>query len=249
MGDNPAIIEPPRRASIFFGACSIAMAAVVFAGFSRTFFLKSWFPEAQILAAPEPIFYLHGTVFTAWIVLVIVQVFLVRSGNTLTHRKLGVAGGVLAVAVFSLGMTGALVAAGRPGGFIGVPDPPLTFLAVPVFDMLLFALFVGMAIVRRGNAQNHKRLMFLATVNLLQAAFIRMIPARVVEITGPMLSSWLPDLFIVALAIWDIRTQRRVHPVTLWAGALIIISQPLRLMIGETSAWLWFASWAVALVK
>jgi len=65
---------------------------------------------------------------------------------------------------------------------------------------------------------------------------------------GPLAFFGLTDLFIVALAIWDFRTRGRLHPVTLWGGLLIIVSQPLRLVVSGTAGWLAFARWATGLL-
>ena len=154
-------------------------------------------------------------------------------------------GAVLAVAMVVLGTIGALVAARRATGFVQVPVPPLQFLAIPIFDMILFAAFVWLAIAQRGNPQTHKRLMLLATVNLVTAAIARW-PG--VLALGPLAFFGLTDLFIVALAIWDFRTRGRLHPVTLWGGLLIIVSQPLRLVVSSTEGWLAFARWATGLL-
>jgi hypothetical protein len=106
---------------------------------------------------------------------------------------------------------------------------------------------VALAVVKRRDAQAHKRLMLLASVNLLAAAFARW---PVVHATGnPFLYFGLADLFIVGMAIRDLRTRGRLHPVVLWGGLAIIASQPLRLVISGTPAWLAFASWAAGLVK
>jgi hypothetical protein len=40
---------------------------------------------------------------------------------------------------------GAVIAAGRPGGFIGVSLPPLQFLAFPLGDLALFTVFIVLA--------------------------------------------------------------------------------------------------------
>ena len=50
------------------------------------------------------------------------------------------------------------------------------------------------------------------------------------------------DLFLVSLAIWDLKTRGKLHSVTLWAGLLLIVSQPLRLWLSGTQAWLQFMS-------
>jgi hypothetical protein len=146
----------------------------------------------------------------------------------------------------SLGTVGALIAARRPTGFIGVPVPPLQFLVVPLFDMALFATFVAWAITKRRDAQSHKRLMLLASVNLLAAGIARW-PFPMMA-AGPPMYFGLSDLFIVALVAWDLASRGRVHPVTLWGGLAIVVSQPLRLVLSGTDAWLAFARWAIGLL-
>ena len=137
------------------------------------------------------------------------------------------------------------MAAGRATGFVGIPVPPLSFLAVPLFDMALFGLFVGLAIVKRGEPQSHKRWMLIGTFNLIAAALARW---PLVMNYGPAAYFGLTDLFLVPLVIWDFRTRRKLHPVTLWGGLLLVCSQPLRLVVSGTAAWLAFARWAVGLV-
>ena len=47
---------------------------------------------------------------------------------------------------------------------------------------------------------------------------------------------------MAALALpWFLLTRRRVHPAYVWGGLLVIGSQPLRLALSGTAAWLAFA--------
>jgi hypothetical protein len=232
------------RERLFYAGIAIAMFAAVFLGFARSFFLRPWFPDVP--APTETIFYVHGAVFTAWLVLLVVQPALVAVRRTDLHRKLGWLGAGLAVAMVALGIVGALVAARRPTGFVGIPIPPLQFLIIPFFDMVLFATFVALAIARRRDMQSHKRWMLLASVNLLAAGIARWPFAMMAG--GPPVYFGLEDLFIVALVAWDFASRGRVHPVTLWGGLAIIVSQPLRLVLSGTAAWLAFAGWAVGLL-
>jgi hypothetical protein len=107
-----AVMVSPDRASAerrFFTGMALAILATVIVGFSRSFFLRPLFPE---LPSPsEMIFYVHGVVFTAWIVLLVVQASLVAGGRTELHRKIGPFSAVLAVAMVVLGTLGALIAA------------------------------------------------------------------------------------------------------------------------------------------
>lgn len=238
---SPGRVSAERR---FFTGIALAILATVIVGFARSFFLRPLFPEWP--SPSETIFYVHGVVFTAWIVLLVAQASLVAGGRTELHRKIGPFSAVLAVAMVVLGTLGALTAAGRPTGFVQVPVPPLQFLAIPIFDMILFATFVWLAIAQRRNPQTHKRWMLLATVNLVTAAIARW--PGVFDL-GPLTFFGLTDLFIIALAIWDFRSRGRLHPVTLWGGLLIIVSQPLRLVVSSTQEWLAFARWATGLVS
>jgi uncharacterized membrane protein YozB (DUF420 family) len=231
---------------IFFTAMAISMTVVVFIGFSRSFFLDAFFPE--VTGAPESVFFVHGVLFTAWMALLIVQTWLVGSRRVALHRKLGLWGVGLAAAMVGAGTAGSFVAAARPGGFLGVGMPPLEFLAIVVADMVLFGLFVGLAALWRRDGPRHKRLMLLATINLLEAAIVR-IPLPFIAAGGPLMHHWMADIFIVALVVWDITTLRRLHSVTLWGGLLTVVSQPLRFWIAGTAAWLTIAAWAVSLVR
>src|ERR1041385_4599640 len=89
---------PARRATLwrserlFFPGMAIFAIAIVFAGFARTYFLRSYFQPQ-----PLPLYLkVHGLLFTAWIGLFLVQTSLVAAGRTDIHRRLGWAGAALA---------------------------------------------------------------------------------------------------------------------------------------------------------
>ena len=240
---NVAAPAPATAERRFYTSVTIAMLAVVFVGFARSFFLRPLFPDHP--SPHEAVFYVHGTLFAAWVVLLVTQATLIASRRTAVHRVVGPWVASFAAVMVVVGLYAALVAAKRPTGFVGIPIPPLQFLIVPFADVVLFATFVALAIVERADPQSHKRLMLLATVNLLGAAVAR-IPG--VFEGGPIAFFGITDLFIVALAVWDFRTRGRLHPVTLWAGLAIIVSQPLRLVLMGTEGWQAFARWATSLI-
>jgi uncharacterized membrane protein YozB (DUF420 family) len=244
METSAQLINKQLAERRFYTGMALAMLVSVFVGFSRSFFLRSLFPGHP--SPSEPIFYFHGVVFTAWILLFVLQVSFIAKGKVHWHRKIGPYGGALVPVMVVLGIWGALVAGGRPEGFNNIPIPGLQFLAVPFFDMLLFPAFVCLALLKRHDFQSHKRLMLLATLNLITAAIARW---PVVETLGPLAFFGITDLFILALAVWDKRSDGRIHPVTLWGGLLIIISQPLRLFISSTGLWMTFAEWATGILR
>ena len=232
----------------FYTGMTLAIALGVFVGFSRTFFLRPFFPEAAEFAAPERFFYYHGAIFTAWVILLVTQAWLIRSRSIALHRKLGAGGLGLAIILIVVGIYGAVLAANRPGGFIGIPMEPAAFLIVPVLDMVLFGLFVGLAAYWRDRPQAHKRLMLLATISIAQAAFVRIWPPFLGEFAGPIMQMLLTFLLISAMVVWDLRTTKRLHAATLWAGIPLFVSQPLRIPLGETDAWLAIGHWMMQLV-
>jgi len=236
MAVQPRSITVRRRERLFYVGMAVAILITVLLGFSRSYFLKLHYSTPSL----SPLLHLHGLVFTSWILLFLTQTTLVAARRTDIHRRLGVLGGVLAALVLILGTITAIIRV--KAGSAPIPGvPPLSFLAVPLFDMVVFAILVGAAFHYRHRADVHKRLMTLATISLLSAPIARL-PFEFMK-AGPPAFFGLTDLFIVALLVYDLATRRRVHPATIWGGLIIVASQPLRLMISGTPAWLAFAGW------
>jgi hypothetical protein len=223
----------------FYGSISVVMGLTVLAGFSSTYYLRFLHggPTATLSGGPfTTLVHLHGALFTAWMLLFIVQTALISARRVALHRRLGIAGAVLAGAMIAAGTLVAIATAAR-GSAVGGIDP-LAFLVIPLFDMALFATFITTALVRRRDKESHKRLMLLAYVSIVVAAVARL-PG--VLTLGPPAFFGLTLLFVVAGAIYDFVSRGRVHSVYLWGGALIVISIPLRLAISTTPAWRAFA--------
>lgn len=218
---------------------AVLVPIVVLAGFARTYYLKGFFGAP---ALPGLLVHLHGLVMTSWVVLFVAQVWLVAARRTRTHQRLGVLGAILAALIVVVGVVTAMSAAAR-GSSPG--PPPLRFLVVPLGDMLVFAVLIGTALYYRRRIQIHKRLMLLAAVNLLTPAIAR-IPLQFIETGGPLAFFGLTDLCLLGFVVFDTVRHRRLHPVFLWGTLLIIASQPLRLMLAGTDAWLRFATWLVS---
>lgn len=215
------------------------MALAVFVGFSRTYYLSSYFGTHSTVSggAITPLVHLHAALFTAWVLLFIVQTALVAVHRVAIHRRLGIFGAVLASAMIVVGVAMALAAARRGSSPPGLT--PQAFLVIPLGDMALFALFVALALLQRLNKAAHKRLMLLAYVPLLVAGVAR-IPGVLPH--GPLVFYGLTFLPVLLLgALYDWFTLRRVHAVYLWGGALLIASVPTRLALSGTQLWQSFA--------
>ena len=235
MTANLSVTGTRQGTRRFYVGMAIAVLITVFLGFSRTYFLKAYYgtPELSLLL------HLHGLVFTSWVLLFLAQTTLVATGRTDLHRRLGAGGAVLAALLLIVGTTTAILRVkGGSAPILGVP--PLSFLAVPLFDMVVFAMLIGAGLVLRNRPDTHKRLMTLGTIALTSAPLARL---PFVRQAGPPGFFGLTDLFIVAMLVYDFATRRKVHPATIWGGLVIVASQPLRLMISGTPAWLAFAGW------
>jgi hypothetical protein len=231
-----AVRPRPSRAGerrLYALAASTAL-LVVLIGFARTYYLKFAFgtPPLSLLLQ------VHGAVMTAWFALFVAQATLVARGRVDLHRRLGVFGALLALAVLAIGTTVAITGARLGHAPPGLP--PLAFLAVPLGDMLVFALLAGAALSLRRRGDFHKRLMLLASLSLLTAPLAR-IPLLQ---QGGIVACFSATLALVlACVAWDATAHRRLHPAFAWGAALVALSWPLRLALAGTPQWQAFAHW------
>ncbi|HWR15194.1 MAG TPA: hypothetical protein VN577_10215 [Terriglobales bacterium] len=238
MATVPVRVKSPReRERLIFTAASIAAALVVVAGFSRTYYLKELFGTPQL----SPLVHLHGLLFSSWVVLFIVQAWLVSSRRTRLHMKLGIAGFLLAVTMIIVGTLTAVTAARLGHAPPGAP-PPLIFFVIPFFDMVVFTILIAAGFLFRRHTDYHKRIMVVATLGLLTAAFGRL---TIIFLGSgkPMLAMAGTTLLLIGIVIWDSHLHRRLHPAFAWAGALLVLSYPTRFLVAQTGAWMHFARW------
>src|SRR5262249_16855541 len=142
---------------------------LVFAGFARTYYLKIYTGAPPL----SPLLHLHGIVFTSWILLFVLQTTLVAAHRVHTHRRLGLATLPLAAAMIFVGVVTVTTGLRLGHNASGAPDS-VAFLAVPLGDMLIFAILIGFGVYYRQRKDVHKRLMLLATLSLLTAPLGRL---------------------------------------------------------------------------
>jgi len=230
-----ALVRSRSRDHRFFTAMAAAMAVTVFVGFAPTYYLRG--------AGARPIsglVHLHGLVFTAWMLLFLVQTSLVAVRRTDLHRRLGVVGGLLAIVMLVVGyftaVEGARHGVTPPGG-----PPPLAFLSVPLGTLVVFAVLLTTALRWRSRPETHKRLMLLATIALLTPAIARF--RWLVGFEGPLLAIGGTGLFVVACLVYDRLSHGRVHPAFLWGGLGLMLSIPARFALGQSDGWMAVARW------
>lgn len=227
-----AAIVRPR----FYPVLAWVLALVVFIGFARTFYLSFLFqlPPRTLLLT------LHGTAFTAWVLLFVAQTRLIAKNRIHAHRRLGVVGVALAMLVFALGVLTALASIkGTPPG--GVPLNGAQFSIVPFTAIGLFGVCVAAAIAFRRRPQMHKRLMILAMISVIAPAVARILFLLSAGKLLPVVQIGVTVAILGACLVYDWTRNRIVHPVYTIGGAILVLSWPLRMWVAHTAAWENFA--------
>ena len=219
----------------FFTGMAIVMCACVYIGFSPTYF------QAGVMRAPlpSPILHVHGAVFTLWMLLFTLQAVLVAAHRVKWHRSLGTVAFCLPPVMIVLGVIAAVDAL-RRGVQIGPLDPSVSF-AIPTIGLLGFIVVIYASWKTRRQPDAHKRLILLATIGLVEAAFGRFpwgrlgLPPAAGALTGL-------GVLIVLVILYDLVSLHRIHRATMWAAPLTFVVNALAVPIGMTAAWHSFAA-------
>ena len=220
---------------IFYSGMAILLCVCVYIGFSPTYF------QAGVLRAPlpSPILHVHGAVFTLWMLLFAVQAALISARRVQWHRSFGTVAFCFPPVMIVLGVMAAIDALHR-GVRIGPLDPAVS-AAFPLIGIAAFAIVIYCSWRARRRPDAHKRLILIATMGLVGAAFGRFPWSRIglPPAAGP--ATGVGSVLLI-LIVYELITIRRIHRSTLWAAPLIFASVALAVPIGMTSAWHAFAA-------
>lgn len=221
-----------------------AIVVAAFGGFTPSF----WGRLATGSPVGAPILYIHGLLFSVWVVFLFVQSALVASGQTLRHKEWGLAGVALAgMMAFSVPI--AVLNAIHLADVAGFGDSARRFAVVSLVGLVLWTSLLTVAFANVRRPEVHKRLVIVATVAMLQAAIARVFillagqhagagPSPPVFVTIP--AGIAADLFIVAGMIYDWRTRGRPHRAYVLGGAAVLAVQFLVVPISMSPQWLGF---------
>lgn len=242
LQSRPPQFKPVPQRSRFYIAVALIAAAIVFLGFARTFFFNAFFAHGYL----GTLRIVHGTVFSLWLVLLLVQTTLVARNRTDIHRRLGVFGFVLASLMIILGLMVAFNAAKYGFHGAGLP-PPLIFVAVPFFDIVVFAILIAAAFYYRRKPEIHKRLIIVATISILPPALARFcLLSPVLMKTLPFSAFIAAYLILLGCILYDYSKTKTLQRAWLWGGLLFFLSFPLRMLVASTTAWQSFARWVIS---
>ena len=228
-------------------------AVIAFAGFTRSYLL----PVVMNRFEGPALVHLHGILLFGWMVLFVWQSGLVRHRRMEAHRAWGMAGISLATGVvftaIALVVRG-LDAAYTAGNFDRVRLPAIA----PLSQIALFAVFVAAALASVRRPETHRRLMLLATVNLLPPAVARLFGLVLGLVLAPpaagrrsianvtdvnlafsvtLAAAVVVDLLIVVAIVRDWRTRGRPHVAYVIGLASMLLVQLLRKPFAYTSLW------------
>jgi uncharacterized membrane protein YozB (DUF420 family) len=226
----------------FFLIISLILLGLIFSGFWNSFYLRAFVEPPKIHADAyfTPMLYVHGSVLTVWFLLLFTQSLLIQAGNVAMHRRLGIVGMVLAVAlVFSV----------IPAMFDFVPriaragisrDVALKFGAplfwFDVFNLIGFVVLVGWAWLKRRDGAFHKRLMILASISMMVPALFRAAQTLLPGIPPMPFSLLIVVALIVSVYVWDVARFRRPHKATILATSVIGVTYTAGFWVGSLPA-------------
>lgn len=213
----------------FYFCMSLIMAGLVVWGFSHTV-------NASLFHANPPrplLLWIHGAAFSTWMVFFIVQSGLVRVRKVSVHRFLGWFGAGLATLMVVLGFTIAVIMT-RFDMVVLHQKGVDTFLSIPFEDMIVFGTCVALAIYWRKKPDYHRRLIYIGTCVLMDAAIGRF-------------DFWYNhsifyvglDLLILVGMLRDWMVEGRVHKVYLYALPPMIFLQSLAIYLWRLNPVWW----------
>ena len=218
-------------ARYFYLCMSLVLAGLVLWGFSRTVDNNLFHAKP----ARPLLLWMHGAAFSTWIVFFIAQSALVRVRKVSVHRALGWFGAALAGTMVVLGIAVTLVMTRFDVIVLGQKGAE-AFVSVPFFDMIAFGTLMSLAIYWRKKPEYHRRLVFIASCGLMDAAIGRFdfIFAHGLFFLGI-------DLLILLGVARDLIVDGRIGTVYRYALPAIIVTQNIALYLWRANPAWWQA--------
>jgi hypothetical protein len=202
---------------------------IVLVGFTPTLYLRPYF---DVPAMPMYVL-VHGGVLTTWFVWFVVQASMVSADRIDVHRRLGIIGVVIGVAVVAAGLMAALGLIPRLSALGRDIEANLTRNTMTVWAnvglLVPFGIFLSLAVRFRRRADFHKRLMLLASISIVGpalgrwAVFPAMQLSEVRMVNEVIYGFGVLLALLLALVFYDVITTKRIHPVTTWGAPSFLL--------------------------
>ena len=158
----------------FYPVATLLLLGLTVLGFQLFYFHAQMYPGRPLTPPIKPLIITHGVAMSLWMLLAILQPFLLATGNRRIHMTLGKIAAVVAACLVVLGFK-----MGIASFKVAPPDlmygtlTPKQFMIVPISDITLFAIFVTLGIWWRKRPDIHRPMMFMATLAAVAAAIAR----------------------------------------------------------------------------
>jgi hypothetical protein len=177
----------------------LTMCFFVFGGFGMHSFVPAL--QGNFPSAP-PVVHLHGVVFIAWMILLLVQSALVCAGNVRLHRTLGTWGIAQGTTTILIGLMMQLVASGR--GYFAERPAGTDGLYLGLLAFFGFALLFTLAIRNRTRPDIHRPLILFAMLPVIPPGVNRFW-ANALGLDDPIPTFWL------YLTLWSMAGAILLH--------------------------------------
>jgi hypothetical protein len=247
MGARPRAVAPRKFYVWMASACFL----VAVLGFLPTY----WMPLAKGSFKAEPMVHVHGLLMFGWVAFFFIQSWLVAQGKVLSHRTWGMLGisivtgiAFIVPTIVSLRLAQAALP-GQPGAAV---HDARAFTWVTIGGLLFLVTAFILAIVKLKDSETHKRLILLMTISMLGAPIARWFifaappappwPAGLPDISSPPIvvaitAALLGDILLGVAIAYDWRTRRKVHPVYLIGGGILLAMHLTMGLVGNSAVY------------
>jgi uncharacterized membrane protein YozB (DUF420 family) len=198
----------------------------------------------------SPIVYIHIILYTAWQLLLTIQILLIRTKNLKLHKKLGLTSFGLIPLMIIFGITTALLVAKRD---YGMPGGDLNFTCVQFGNVIMFSTLASAGIYLRKNYTDHKRLMLMAAIILTEPGFSRWMGFKTAPFFGDFFWNYksfhegfgrfwvhevLPQFVLfLFMAGYDFYTRKKIPKVFYWGFLLFLTITTLEGILYYSNTW------------
>ena len=182
----------------------------------------------------------HVFAFTGWLLLLTLQATLIRIRRVALHRTFGLIG-VLLIPIMAT--TGILSEVLSQRYYFDHSRNGLAFFIVPIGNIVGFTLLASAALGCRKSSNAHKRLMLMANIVIVGAAFSRWWGeglARAVgdDFWGMIVNTYAgTNLLLAGVVIYDLFTRKVIHPVYLFGLPALLLGEVVVSWIYHSPDW------------
>jgi hypothetical protein len=218
--------------------------AITLVGFVPDAMMKAAMVKAGARPPFPAVLHLHAVLMGSFLLLLLVQTWLMAAGRRAMHMQLGLLGAVLAAALVVVGFILAPTMYYQVWGGANFGPPPVRQALAPVLPIvenilllqiaagIMFALFITIALSARArDAGLHKRMVILAIAVPLGAAIDRMSWLPSTMPASPLATNLYVLLAIAPMFLWDVIRNRRVHEAYwIWFPVFVVVTTVVNLL-------------------